>query len=304
MTKLLDYMVSPLPIRIEELKVDRALLRIKGLTVSQFGHLPGRTLRNKVTPHRHWAFTYIVRGTGFYQAGDGPAQKLETGSLFWEWPGTTFRYGPEEGEGWDEYYVIFDGGRVQEWLDNRILEPGSVCRIGVDSTWVRKIETIGDYLESGIPDNADRAALLLESLVYDFSIAGAGFKASGRPTRKPEFVLRVLEDIANSLYQPWDERQVQERNHVSRSTLRRIVRQNTGYALNEYVNRLKIAEAKKLLRLTPLQIKEIAHMLGYEDHAYFSRLFRKFTGMTAAAYRTELPNQRSGNFSMEHVSTE
>ncbi|WP_158560828.1 AraC family transcriptional regulator [Paenibacillus contaminans] len=288
MTKLLDYMISPIPIRIEELKLDSSLLRIKGLTVSQFGHLPGRTLRTKGITHNQWAFTYIVRGKGFYQVDNGPIQKLEAGSLFWEWPGTTFRYGPEEEAGWDEYYVTFNGSRVQEWLDNKLLQTDSVYRIGVNNTWIRKIETIGDYIESGIPENGDRAAMLLESLVYDFCIANEGIKSGSRPSRKPEFVLQVLEDIANNLYQPWDEGQAMERNHLSRSTLRRIVLQNTGYPLNEYVNRLKITEAKKLLRLTELQIKEIAQMLGYEDNAYFSRLFKKYTGTSANQFRNNL----------------
>ncbi|RAV13336.1 AraC family transcriptional regulator [Paenibacillus contaminans] len=286
MAKMLDYVISPLPIRIEEAKADPSLLRIKGLTVTHFGYLPGRTVKVLGMNDKHWAFTYIVRGTGYYQAGNGPVQKLEAGSLFWEWPKSTFRYGPEDGGDWDEYYIHFHGSRVQEWIANNILQPNNVYRIGVDNKWIRKIETIGDYLESGVPESADRAALLLESLIYDFNAANEGLRAASRD-RKPEFVRRVLHDISENLYKEWNEEQVLMRHHLSRSTLRRIVQQNTGYSLNEYVNRLKIAEAKKLLRLTQLQIKEIAQMLGYEDHTYFSRLFKKYAEMSANGYRNE-----------------
>jgi AraC-like DNA-binding protein len=285
MTKFLDYMISSLPIRIIELKVDRSKLKIKGLTPLQFGHLPGRTPMRRNSTTESWAFTYIVRGSGTYQIGDGPVQRLEAGSLFWEYPGELFHFGPDPGKDWDEYYVNFEGPRVMEWLDRLILEPGKVLRVGLDNKWIHKIETIGDYMESGIADNADRAALLLESLVYDFCSANESRKSGIRPERKPEFVLRILEDIGECLYKPWDERHIWERNHISRSTLRRIVHQSTGYALNEYVNRQKVAEAKKLLRMTTLQIKQIAQMLGFEDTAYFARLFKKFTGMSAMTFR-------------------
>ncbi|WP_147433439.1 AraC family transcriptional regulator [Paenibacillus ginsengarvi] len=287
MTKLLDYMISPLPIRIIELKVDKAKLKIKGLTLQQYGHLPGRTPMRRNSASSTWAFTYIVRGSGTYQVGDGPIQRLEAGSLFWEYPGELFHFGPDPGKDWDEYYVNFEGPRVTEWLDGLIQEPNKVFRVGMDNKWIHKLETIGDYMDSGIADNVDRAALLLESLVFEFCSANDSRKSSIHPERKPEIVLSILEDIGESLYKPWNEQDIWERNHISRSTLRRIVQQHTGYALNEYVNRLKIAEAKKLLRLTNLQIKQIAQMLGFEDITYFARLFKKFAGMSAMTFRSK-----------------
>lgn len=284
MAKLLDSTISPLPIRISDLKVERSKLKIKRLTVFQFGHLPGRTSKKKNATYTHWSLSYIVRGKGTYQYDDKPQQLLEPGSVYWEWPGSLFHYGPTEGQGWDEYYVCFEGDRVEEWLDSGLIRPESAFYIGVDPYWVQKLEAIGDYLDSGVPDNADRAALLLESLIYDIYAANPETKTD--PTRRiPEQTVRVLEDIANSLYQPWNEQQIWERNHISRSTLRRIVYQNTGYSLNEYVHRLKVAEAKKMLMHTSLQIKEISNMLGYNDPAYFSRLFHKYAGLSAAAFR-------------------
>ncbi|GAA3406423.1 AraC family transcriptional regulator [Paenibacillus hodogayensis] len=287
MTKLLDYMISPLPIRIIDLKVDPAKLRIKGLTPCQFGHLPGRIPIRRDSTTETWAFTYIVRGSGTYQVGNGPVQRLEAGSVFWEYPGERFHFGPDPGKDWDEYYVNFEGPRVLEWLDGLIAEPNKALKVGLDGTWIRKLETIGDYMDSGLADNIDRASLLLESLIFEFCSAGDSRKPGLHPERRPELALRILEDIGGSLYKPWAERDIWERNHISRSTLRRIVHEHTGYALNEYVSRLKISEAKKLLRMTNLQIKQIAHMLGFEDIAYFARLFKKFSGSSAMAFRAK-----------------
>lgn len=288
MTKLLDDTIGPMPLHIVNLKVDRSKLKVKGLTVMHYGHLPGRTSKRKGAVNDFWAFTYISRGRGTYQAGGGDVNQLTAGSLFWEWPGEKFHFGPSPGEDWDEHYVCFEGSRVKEWQESGILSGDAVMQIGTGAIWIRKIEAIGAYLDSGLPDNADRAALLLESLVYDFAQAHASRKPARRHEQKQELVLQVLEDIAGSLYTPWNERHIWQRHHISRSTLRRIVHENTGYPLNEYVNRLKMAEATKLLTHTALQIKEIAQMLGFSDFTYFSRLFRKYMDMSAQAFRQSI----------------
>ncbi|MBD2865103.1 helix-turn-helix domain-containing protein [Paenibacillus oceani] len=69
------------------------------------------------------------------------------------------------------------------------------------------------------------------------------------------------------------------------STLKRTVKKVTGYPLHEYVHRLKVAEAKKLLISTERTFKVIATALGYRDVFYFSRLFKKYAGMSPRDYK-------------------
>lgn len=56
---------------------------------------------------------------------------------------------------------------------------------------------------------------------------------------------------------------------------------------NEVIKNRIILEAKRLLVHTSLTAKEIAHELGYEDPAYFSRLFLVKTGDSPSAFRTK-----------------
>jgi AraC-like DNA-binding protein len=64
-----------------------------------------------------------------------------------------------------------------------------------------------------------------------------------------------------------------------------IIRQYSGLSLLDHIHRAKIEEAQKLLMYTDFQISEIVEMIGMTDQRYFSRFFKKITGMTPTGYR-------------------
>lgn len=79
--------------------------------------------------------------------------------------------------------------------------------------------------------------------------------------------------------------QMVERSGLKERTFKRRFRAATGYAPVEYVQTLRIEEAKQLLETTAMPTDEIAAAVGYEDHAFFRRLFRRHTGVTPVRYR-------------------
>jgi len=166
MVKFMDYMISPNPIRIADLKVDKSKLHIKSLTITETGHLPGRTLRREHATFDSWAFGYVSGGRGTYQVNEGPLQTVETGALFFVYPNAIFNYGPEKNGYWDEYYIRFEGSRIQEWLLEWLSHTDTVLHAGIDEVTINKLEFIIMLMDSGEPSNVDRASLLLESVLY------------------------------------------------------------------------------------------------------------------------------------------
>lgn len=79
-----------------------------------------------------------------------------------------------------------------------------------------------------------------------------------------------------------------ERSGLNARTFARRFRAATGYQPIDYVQALRIEEAKQILETQDLGIDEIAEAVGYDDPASFRRLFKRKSGMTPAAYRKKI----------------
>ena len=73
--------------------------------------------------------------------------------------------------------------------------------------------------------------------------------------------------------------------NVNASYLSTLFKKEVGIPLTDFVNRQRIEQAKKLLIATDLPTKKIAQQCGIPDVYYFSRLFKKRTGVTPKLYR-------------------
>jgi transcriptional regulator GlxA family with amidase domain len=72
---------------------------------------------------------------------------------------------------------------------------------------------------------------------------------------------------------------------IPERTLKRRFKQATGLALIDYVQNLRIEEAKRLLESSDQAVDEIGFAIGYEDPSFFRRLFKRRTGVAPARYR-------------------
>ena len=74
---------------------------------------------------------------------------------------------------------------------------------------------------------------------------------------------------------------------VSHKKLNEVAKSITGKTACCMAEEKIVAEAKKLLTQSRLQVKHIAWQLGYEDQYYFSRVFKKQAGISPRAYRKQ-----------------
>ena len=64
-----------------------------------------------------------------------------------------------------------------------------------------------------------------------------------------------------------------------------IFKTETGMTVSNYIQKIKIEEAKKMLSFSNYSMLEISEILGFCTQSYFSTVFQKYTGMTPRRYR-------------------
>ena len=76
-----------------------------------------------------------------------------------------------------------------------------------------------------------------------------------------------------------------ESSGLPRRTFDRRFRAATGYSPTDYVQSLRVEEAKQLLEMEERSVEAVAEAVGYADARAFRRLFQKMTGLSPAEYR-------------------
>lgn len=74
-------------------------------------------------------------------------------------------------------------------------------------------------------------------------------------------------------------------NHLYESITLASLGKEVGISVVEYIHQLKIEEAKSLLTFTNYSSVEISGLLNFHDQSYFSKVFRKHTGVTPKQYK-------------------
>jgi transcriptional regulator GlxA family with amidase domain len=116
------------------------------------------------------------------------------------------------------------------------------------------------------------------------SLQTAAFGPQPLPLQTSVLVKRAIVFIQRNSTRPLTRREVADGLGVSEDYLTRIFSLELGISPWDYLNRYRIARAKKLLRETEDQLSRL-EAAGFSDPAYFSRVFRRITGVAPRTYR-------------------
>ncbi|WP_158711023.1 substrate-binding domain-containing protein [Streptomyces albus] len=98
-------------------------------------------------------------------------------------------------------------------------------------------------------------------------------------------VRHALAYIEQHYRRPLSRRQMARAAGVSENHLGRLFHRELGLTLWDYLTRLRVQRAKERLRQSDDSVQTIARAVGFHDRAYFSRVFRKVTGVAPHVYR-------------------
>ena len=99
----------------------------------------------------------------------------------------------------------------------------------------------------------------------------------------------ILDKIIDYVHKHYNEdlslMEISEELHLNYYYLSSYFKNQTNENLTSYINNVRIQKAKQLLTDSDLNIAEVSKQVGFTDHNYFSKVFKKYTKMTPTSYR-------------------
>lgn len=242
--------------------------------------------------HRHPVFhlIYITAGCGVFEIND-QIKYASPGMLYVIQPNEWHAFGSQEGHFLSDLECTFtlmdqQGGYAQ----SRLFDMPSVYPVpGHLQTML--IEGFERVLEASTKlFSPDHIGVLIMDLMFRIQMicnAGDG-RADSPPDTKEALVDQLKQYLKAHLSSPIRLTEVASSVHLSPNYVCRIFKQMTGETLMDYLLRIRMQEACKLLIYTDLPIYAIAEKVSYEDASYFSRIFKKKQGVSPQDYRARM----------------
>jgi len=170
--------------------------------------------------------------------------------------------------------IISEAERTYEIPKNDPLLKRLVKRKGADVGGEQLIKT---YLEQ-----------LLIFLIRDITKGGEIAVFPTKESMEHHLISRAKKFIAESATGVFRVEALCRELGYSKSYLSKLFREQTGYTIADYSQRKKIELAKQLIRDGEMNFTEISDRLAYDNPQYFSRAFKRITGMTPTEFKSSL----------------
>ncbi|MFC3226194.1 GlxA family transcriptional regulator [Marinibaculum pumilum] len=136
------------------------------------------------------------------------------------------------------------------------------------------------------PEEAVRLAKVF--VLGDRSAGQLPFTAMGRAGNHGDAAIGACQEwLADHYAETRPVARMAARSGLAERSFKRRFKAATGYTPVDYVQALRIEEAKHLLEVGAMSIDDVAQAVGYEDPSFFRRLFKRRTGVTPARYRRQ-----------------
>ena len=127
----------------------------------------------------------------------------------------------------------------------------------------------------------------LEKRLYSYSLMYKIFSILAKDTAKVK--LSPIQEIIHYINYNFDTiknvSELSKNYNMSKNNFLRIFKKETGKSPIEYLEEIRLKRACELLKETDYSIKNISFSIGFNDPLYFSRFFKKHTGLSPANYR-------------------
>jgi len=259
--------------------------------VNQFStHLT--KFHNSITkPHKHDFYLSVLftKGSGTHTI-DFNTYDIKPGALFFMSPGQTHNWKlSDDIEGFiffhtkSFYNLLFPNKRLDEYPTFYLRDNLKHIQLELEERAIYEnyFSTILKEYRASNLSKYRKIGLLLDLIYIDSNRLKIETPFNSDKTNRQMLYYKNLQQLIDTHYvtlkKPKD---YADKLNITVKHLNKIVKTLLNKSTSELINERIILEAKRLISHGELTIKEIAFQLDYEDYSYFSRFFKKNTGLT------------------------
>ncbi len=215
---------------------------------------------------------YTRSGSGICYINE-KSYSLEVGSILFL-PSHSPHHYQATSSRWETLYITFGGSGLNDFFNYK----GGVYKIGCGINF----ETVFNELFTLKANNkyAQLSIKFYELLIELNTLFSVNLGNTLKNRIKIDSALKIINSNINC---PISE--ISASLGITEEHFCRIFKHYMGYRPLEYINMLKLQRAKELLSDKSLSVGEIASTVGFNDHSYFGKLFKKAFGISPSVYR-------------------
>lgn len=127
--------------------------------------------------------------------------------------------------------------------------------------------------------------VILHEIFNDLLIQKEASVTDAFNVKRKALIFKISQWIKLHYSEDLSSKAISENFQYNSDYIARLFRSDTGMTLKQYINTVRIKEAKKLLLNTDLHISEISYSVGFKDEKYFMKIFKNSEGITPTDYR-------------------
>ena len=184
---------------------------------------------------------------------------------------------------WDVAVFHFDGPYAEYMYGEYKSSGNMVFHEGTDERFHRNLENILNIYSSPSIQRDLRASHAIEGLLLYLIVKSANYNISNGDI--PEAIQKVIVYMENHYTEEIPLDTMANMINTSKYHFSKEFKRYTGFSPHDYLIRMRIDQAKILLKTTSMPASKIAHSVGIHDINNFNYLFKKKVGKTPTQYR-------------------